>query len=112
MLLTFLAVLFCWVFFRASSLSEACTFLKMMAGNWGGVPYEGSTPWSLCREELRCMLFFLPVLLGAEWINRRCEYALERLPRNVIVRYVIYYVLILSCIFLRGQQQTFIYFQF
>ena len=111
-LLTFFIVMICWVFFRAENIEQAFSFLKMMAGNWGGEHYSGRAPWALCREELRRFGFTFPVLLVCEWINRKYDHALERLPRNALLRYLIYYALILSCIFLRGQQQTFIYFQF
>ena len=113
MLLTFGVVMLCWVFFRAENLTQAFSFLKMMAGGWGETVSAGKPPWAVCRGELRCLFFFaLPVLLGCEWINRGYEHALERLPRSAVLRYSIYYALILSCIFLRGQQQSFIYFQF
>ena len=112
MLLTFGIVMICWVFFRAENLNQAFSFLKMMTGGWGEIIHAEKPAWADCREELRCLCFALPVLLGFEWINRKYEHALEKLPRNAVLRNLIYYGLIFSCIFFRGQQQTFIYFQF
>lgn len=112
MLLTFFVVMICWVFFRAENIHQAFSFLDMMAGNWGGAPYTGEASWKECREEIRCLAFFFPILFCAEWLNRKYEYALERMPSNAFLRYLIYYALILSCFFFRGSQQTFIYFQF
>jgi hypothetical protein len=109
---TLLCVLVGWVFFRAENIQQAFSFLDMMAGDWGGAPYTGEASWKECREEIRCLAFFFPILFCAEWLNRKYEYALERMPSNAFFRYLIYYALILSCFFFRGSQQTFIYFQF
>ena len=108
---TFLIVMLCWVFFRAENITQAFEWLKMMFDGWGHLTDIGSA-WKTCKNEVALLPFIFAVLLIVEWINRHHEYGLACLPENRVLRCFIYWGLILCCLFLRGQQQTFIYFQF
>jgi hypothetical protein len=47
-----------------------------------------------------------------EWLQRRKDHPLQLDALPVWVRWTVYYALILLTVFARGQEQTFIYFQF
>ena len=52
------------------------------------------------------------LLVAVEWLQRRKEHPLQLDALPVWARWTAYYVLILLTFFARGQEQTFIYFQF
>jgi hypothetical protein len=60
------------------------------------------------------LTFALIVLVVTEWIQREKQHALAldhvRVPR--VVRWSLYYAVIIACFFMNGIQQDFIYFQF
>ncbi|MBR1687700.1 MAG: MBOAT family protein [Prevotella sp.] len=105
-LLTFAAVAVGWVLFRSATIPEAIGYLTRMltAGGTGG--------WGVGKQALLwCVL-----LLTAEWLQRRRPCVLQ-LPtvgwlRHPAVRWMIYYVVLCCVVFMRGEEQTFIYFQF
>ena len=108
---TFLTVMLCWVFFRAESLQQAFHYLNTMFFGWGDLN-SGLEFLKSCKQELRRFPVFFAVLFAVEWLNRNCEHGLERLPQNIVLRCLIYWGLALCCMFMRGESQTFIYFQF
>ena len=111
MLKTFLIVMLCWLFFRAENIAQAWAWLKMMFTGWTNLA-DVDNAWKVCREEVRMLPFIFAALVVVEWLNRREPHGLSRLPQNRLLRCIMYWILILSCLFMRGQQQTFIYFQF
>ena len=47
-----------------------------------------------------------------EWVARRGQHGLSRLPRLRLVRWAVYYALLWLVVFYAPGSQTFIYFQF
>lgn len=108
MLLTFLLVVVAWVFFRSSSVHTAAAYLWYMLTNMLTSP--GALLLWLKRSQLWWILFVLII----EWIGRRQQHGLERLPRSNALRWAVYLFLALV-ILLHIDMHTaheFIYFQF
>ena len=105
-ILTFLFVAFGWVFFRADTLGAGLgylhlTFISVVHGSWGAMTAgKGALLWCC-------------VLIVIEWLTRRYRHPLQIvLTWPPVVRWSVYYVLLLCVIFFHGEEQTFIYFQF
>jgi len=114
MAVTFMLTTFAWIFFRAESISAACSYIRSI---WKGIPdihgyaaAAGFLYWNVgfTLPFLICFFFFI------EWMGRRDKYALESIgntwPRWS--RWTFYYLLIASCIIYIDKGQNFIYFQF
>ena len=104
MTITFLLVVFGWIFFRAENINHAFSYIRC-----------------LCDESLFTVpgykepvtLIMIMIMIIVEWINRKEEHGLTLNRINsVVVRYVIYWSLILIVYFYQGKQEAFIYFQF
>ncbi|MCL1921030.1 MAG: MBOAT family protein [Kiritimatiellaeota bacterium] len=108
MLSTAMLLMLSWPVFRASSITETCRWLKQMFTFAGGFAF--ALP-EACRE-FGATAAFVAALLCVEWVNRREQHGLARLPRWRWARLAVYwgivYVIAKHC----GAQQTFIYFQF
>ena len=104
---TFLLTVVAWVFFRAESISMALGFLKdIVSPELFQVPkFKGWTDSAIT-------LLFVFILILVEWVNRDNTHSLMRLPKNKIMRQLIYYALIGIIIVNSGSKQEFIYFQF
>ena len=102
---TFLIIMFSWVFFRARSVTEALTYLSgiFQASLFSRPDITGVNP-----------LLWILILLTIEWIQRTKLHGLSfedtKLP--TVFRWSIYYILVIAIWYYRGDQQTFIYFQF
>ncbi|MFO7652563.1 MAG: MBOAT family O-acyltransferase [Candidatus Krumholzibacteriia bacterium] len=104
MLLTFVATLVAWVFFRADSLRHALTYL-------GGMFGRGWEPSAL--QTYAPLLMMCGLLLGIEWLQRYRRYALDIGGLPLTVRWGIYQAAILVfLVFGSFREQAFIYFQF
>lgn len=105
MIFTFFLVVLAWVFFRAENLQDAFIYTRgIFTTSFFSLP-SALTPKIL-----------LPILmlLAVEWINRDKEHGLNMdiLMKYRPLRWVAYQVILILIIFLSGEQQTFIYFQF
>ena len=106
---TFALVVLGWVVFRAESLSEASGYLQRFAVALTsvnlGMPAYGKV------TVIYCLL-----LVFIEWIqrDRLCPLQLDGcwLGRYRWTRWMVYYVVFMLTFFCRGEEQTFIYFQF
>jgi alginate O-acetyltransferase complex protein AlgI len=106
-LITFLLTLFAWIFFRAVSMEHAFSIIA-----------EIFSPSFLHAIELPKVSYvvigLILVFLMIEWLGRANQYAIARLevrwPR--LVRYAMYYGIILAIFLFAGKGQDFIYFQF
>jgi len=104
-LLTFLLTILAWVFFRADSIGHAWHYLGgMLDQSLFAVP-------ELFPLHL---IFALAILLSVEWIQREKQHGLEfdRTQVSTLVRWSIYYGVVIAIALLGTGQQTFIYFQF
>lgn len=107
--LTFMLVVFGWVVFRANSVSEAVDYLSCLIGSVTsanfGMPIYGK------MTVIYCLL-----LVVIEWLqrDRLCPLQLDGcwLGRYRWSRWLVYYLVFMLVFFGRGEEQTFIYFQF
>ena len=104
-LLTFLLVVIGWVFFRAETITDAFAYLGgMFDRSLVSLPFIPSgtirTFASIC------------ILLLVEWCFRLKNHPFEISKFNIILRYIIYYILILIILEFGANSQSFIYFQF
>ena len=51
-------------------------------------------------------------MLVVEWINRDKDHPFQITIKSKLLRYVIYYAIMLTIVLFSGNQETFIYFQF
>lgn len=107
MLITFLMVLFGWIFFRANTLTQAIDFIKRM---FTADLFKSPKLPELADLTIVFIIFFFII----EWMGRENKYAIERfgLKWYVPFRWLFYSFLILCVIVLSGNEQVFIYFQF
>ncbi|TMM53877.1 MBOAT family protein [Maribacter algarum] len=114
MLFTFGLTVFAWIFFRAESLYHAFSFI------------DGIFSESLFRISILDLkkissganiiytILFLTGFILVEWFQRKKQHALQfsNANKSIILRWSIYYGLILLIFIFQGNQQDFIYFQF
>ncbi len=106
---TYLLVAFGLIIFNAPSVGQAGVFVRGL--------FDFSNLATFTAEGLRVLvlsLFFAVLMLVAEWKQRDKEYALQidmLFPKKV-VRYAIYWVLLIVSVLFSGEEQTFIYMQF
>lgn len=105
MIQTFAITVIAWVFFRANNLNHAFDFLKEIFSF-----SLFSAPVILPYKLMTIVLLFLSV----EWFGREREYAISGLGLNwhISIRWLFYYLLVLSILYFAGSEQKFIYFQF
>ena len=64
----------------------------------------------------RKVLLYISVLLIVEWLQRDKQHGLQITERGIwkyrLVRFSLYYVLVFAILALKGESETFIYFQF
>ena len=106
---TFALTLLAWVFFRAENIGHAFSYI---AGIFSTSLFEMPDFGFEMKGVLAILLTIAFVFI--EWLGRQNEYAIERLgvTWKRPIRHALYYSLILIIIFLGGNQQEFIYFQF
>jgi D-alanyl-lipoteichoic acid acyltransferase DltB (MBOAT superfamily) len=104
-LLTFLLAAVGWVVFRSASMTEAVDYFSTLVSQLSTL-HLGSIAHGK-QALLWCLL-----LVVIEWLQRRKDHPLQLDVLPVWVRWTAYYALILLTVFARGEEQTFIYFQF
>ena len=106
---TFLLVAVGWVVFRANTITDAMAYMNLLInrlamGEFGPMLFG---KWALC---------YCALLVVVEWIQRDvvCPLQLNRtwLGQYAWVRWSVYYLVFFLTFFARGEEQTFIYFQF
>ena len=107
--LTFVLVVLGWVVFRAESISDAIGYLSALSSaltssNIGMTAYG------------KVAIIYCLLLVVIEWVQRRrpCPLQLDDcwLGRYRWSRWLVYYLVFMLTFFARGEEQTFIYFQF
>ena len=105
--LTFFLTVIGWIIFRAESMTQAVDFLTAMVSNrfFDASALHGVT-----------YIYFGIALLAVEWLQRDKQHALQfsdAKPFNHrLVRWGVYYIILLLIAKYAGSRQTFIYFQF
>lgn len=110
MLLTYLLVAFGLILFKAPSISEAFQFLHCLISNQQ--PIEATV-----NTYVRPITYlFLIILIIVEWVKRKEEHPLQFkngfILKHRIVRWLIYYAIVMVIILYQGLSNSFIYFQF
>ena len=104
-LLTFLLAAVGWVVFRSASMTEAVDYFSTLVS-------QLSTLHLCSIAHGKQALLWCLLLVVIEWLQRRKDHPLQLDVLPVWVRWTAYYALILLTVFARGEEQTFIYFQF
>jgi alginate O-acetyltransferase complex protein AlgI len=107
MAFTFSLVVFAWVFFRAKSLAQAFEYFYASIFNAWWISEQ-----SILVSRKTLLLIFVFILI--EWWGREKSFALAQIDifKNRLIRWLIYYAIILAIFYFTGKQQSFIYFQF
>ena len=113
---TFLLLTVTWVFFRASSFSQAFLILRRILTLAGGVFPLGFTALGLSRARLAAVALAVLVLFLWDLFGKRLR-LVERLGETVWLRYAFWVVLILAVVVCGAygtgyNAQEFLYFQF
>jgi alginate O-acetyltransferase complex protein AlgI len=106
---TFSFTVFAWIFFRASNVTHAVTYIsKIFSCSLFTIPYFPGIGKSVS------IVFLTALFVLIEWIGREGQYAISHLGRklNTPYRWLMYYIIILSIYYFAGSEQQFIYFQF
>ena len=108
-LVTFLFVLFAWVFFKAESIGHAMNYLSgIFSHSFFMKPDLSGKPMAI----ISIVLIFGVVIV--EWLGRGHQYAIAALgfkwPKSL--RYLMYFALIATIFIFHGHEEHFIYFQF
>lgn len=109
MLQTFFLVVIGWIVFRSDSIGQACDyFARIWQWDTLQAPYR-----FFLQADIRSRSAAVIIMLLVEWLNRKNEHGLS-LPLNTpwYVRYLIYFSISASIVFMCGSNQAFIYFQF
>ncbi len=110
--ITFVFIVFTWIFFRADNMGHAVKYVHdMLAGlaySWG---YIQTTDLIYSEISLFMAILFFAYI---EWCGREQQYAIEKLwhKQKRPLRWAMYIALIFAMVFLGGKEQQFVYFQF
>jgi hypothetical protein len=103
---TFIIVTFAWVFFRQNDFHLAIDFCKRIYMNAKEFPEQFKQ-----FPEIDPSFYWIIPLILFDWINRKNERQFL-VPKNIILRWTLY-VLMIFLVFLFSNRDTpFIYFQF
>ncbi len=106
---TFLMAAFAWIFFRAVDLSHAFDFISEMCSSTLFSLPEFPKFWKAI-----VVLCLTGIFMFVEWVGRENQYAIANLglkwPR--LLRWGMYYLIIIAIFVFAGEEQEFIYFQF
>lgn len=108
--ITFFLTMMAWVFFRASSITEAIQYIK---GIFTKTIFTFPQT-NLSEYTMMVTFIFILLLLTIEWLQRDKQHGLEldglKIPRAL--RWGIYYSFVIVIFVFSGSQQDFIYFAF
>jgi D-alanyl-lipoteichoic acid acyltransferase DltB (MBOAT superfamily) len=105
--LTFSLTVFAWIFFRATSIKNAFSYISgIFSCSLFTIPQGIGIRKSII---LLIILFFI-----IEWLGREQQYAIASFGKKWYkpLRWGFYYLIILSILHFTGKEQQFIYFQF
>ncbi len=109
MMITFALTVFAWIFFRASSISHAISYISEIFS-----PSLFTIQLFPGITKAIIVLGLILIFVIIEWIGREQQYAIQKLGLNWKrpYRYAMYYIIIISLFWFGGKGQQFIYFQF
>lgn len=112
-LITFSLTTVAWVFFRASSLTNALLFLKNSF--LGLSPAKAYTDISEITHKYLAILLLSIFLIIVEWLGRENKFALEKLlfSQKRVFRWLFYAIIVFMIgFYMKTEETPFIYFQF
>jgi len=104
-LFTFSITTFAWIFFRAENLNHALEYIKHIF-SLTIIDKPEILPVQL--------IIIISIFIVFEWFNRHKEHVFSDLQNkySTPLRWLLYYIIIYSIVFLGDEKQEFIYFQF
>jgi D-alanyl-lipoteichoic acid acyltransferase DltB (MBOAT superfamily) len=107
LLLTFSMTVFAWIFFRANNLQHAFEYIN-------GIFSKSVFSFPMIEDKTQIFITSLMIIffIIIEWNGRQKEFAISNLKVNKCLKYVFYYLLIITIFWFGGKEQEFIYFQF
>ena len=108
MLLTFFLAVVGWVVFRANTIEEAWSYLcGVFNKSLFSVPYLES------RHYYLPVVISIILMLVVEWLQRNKEHAFDLSGiKSHVLKFGIYYVMVVALFWFGGHAESFIYFQF
>lgn len=108
-IITFSLTVFAWIFFRATSVTHAFSYISEIFSN-----SLFSSPYFPGIEKFAPIAIITLLFVIVEWLGREHQYAIAHLGIKWYrpVRWAMYYSIILLIYLYAGSQQQFIYFQF
>ena len=108
MLLTFLLAVVGWIIFRASNIGEAWHYLCRLFSK-----SLFTIPWLDNRHYYVPVVLSIVVMLVVEWLQRSRDHAFDLSGiRSHVLKFGIYYVMLVALFWFGGHAESFIYFQF
>ncbi len=108
MLLTFFLAVIGWVVFRANSIEEAWNYICGLFNK-----SVLSVPWLDSRHYYLPVLISIVLMLVVEWLQRDKEHAFDLSGiKSHVLKFGIYYVMVIALFWFGGHAESFIYFQF
>ena len=107
--ITFGLTVFAWIFFRATSVTHAFTYIDdIFSRSLFTIPHFIGIGKSVP------IVFLIIIFFIIEWLGREQQYAIANLGTkwNKSLRWMMYYAIILVIYLYAGSEQQFIYFQF
>ena len=107
--LTFSLTVLAWIFFRATNVTHAFTFITDIFTS-----SLFTKPNFVGMEKASSIIILTSIFMLVEWLGREDKYAIEYLGKGLYrqFRWAFYYGIILAIYFFSGSEQQFIYFQF
>lgn len=111
-LLTFGLTIVAWIFFRSENIGHAFEYLSGIFKHPGSYLLL-STYINIYNSYIQ-IIFLISTMLTIEWIGREQQYAIAKIGFKWTrpLRQALYIALIVTIIWLGGNEQQFIYFQF
>lgn len=105
MVITFSLTVFAWIFFRADNMTAAFQYIGEIFS-----PSVFSKPQNIKNSTVWLLVIFVIM----EWFGREEQYAIAKtgLKWPKILRWALYYAIVIAIFEFRGLSQQFIYFQF
>ena len=105
LLLTFALAVFGWIIFRVQDVGDIWLYMTNLFS-------RTIVEMPMMIVGVKRTILAIAILLFFEWINRAQQHGLQIERWHVVVRYIIYYLLMLIISELGANSQSFIYFQF
>lgn len=109
MLVTFSLIVFAWIFFRATNISHAVSYIsEIFSSSLFTIPDFAGFNRALMT------LGLIAIFVLIEWFGRDQQHALANLGLKWKrpLRFIMYYSIVIAIFWFGGQEQQFIYFQF